>query len=146
MHRKVTQPGFAGGNRRCRPSHVAQHECGQQRKTGQGDRDEGHHIVHDLGARLLRRPGEASDGVAIGSIEFVSEVAWSVWDLCSTLRRFVSRSCAAMLASASLSMNLTDMIIGGGPSPDAEVSSARANGHCRDDGRTAHQLANDRRF
>ena len=61
VHGEMAQPRFAGRNRRRGAAHVAQHEGGEQREAGEGDRDERHHVVHDLGARLFRRPGETRD-------------------------------------------------------------------------------------
>ena len=62
VHGQMAQPRFAGGDRHRGAAHVAQHEGGEQREAGERDRDERHHVVHDLGAGLFRRPGEARDG------------------------------------------------------------------------------------
>ena len=40
VHGEVPQPRFAGGDGRGRAAHIAEHQAGQQRKSGERDRDE----------------------------------------------------------------------------------------------------------
>ncbi len=75
VHGEMTQAAFAGGDGRGGAAHIAQHEGGKQRKARERDRDEGHHAVHDLRARLLRRPGKARDVFAAPSLERVDGIA-----------------------------------------------------------------------
>ena len=75
MHGEMAQAGFAGGDGHGGAPHVAQHEGGEQSEAGESDRDERHHAVHDLGARLRRRPGEAGDDMAVGVGDAVGVVA-----------------------------------------------------------------------
>ena len=81
--------------------------AGQQREAAERDRDERDDAVEDLGARPLRRPGEAGDRSAllVGQIE----------DIVAGRGRAARRHCAdcascsreAISASTSSSMNLT---------------------------------------
>src|SRR5512136_179053 len=75
VHGEMAQPRFAGRYRRGGATHVAQHESSEQRKADEGDCDKRHHVVHDLSAWLLRRPGETRDDVIIWAAEVVGEVA-----------------------------------------------------------------------
>ena len=75
VHGEMAQARFTGGNGRSGAAHIAQYERGEQRKAGERDRDERHDTVHDLGARLLGRPGETRNQVAARVGEFVDEVA-----------------------------------------------------------------------
>ncbi len=57
VHGEVAQPRFAGGDGGGGAAHIAQHESGEHREARQRNRDERNDAVHDLGARLLGRPG-----------------------------------------------------------------------------------------
>ena len=114
---QMAQPRFADGDGDRGAAHLAQHEGREQREAGERDADERDDAVDDLGARLPRRPGEARDRIAlrVGQLEVKSGGGAGP---SSTLRRCVSRSCAAMSASTSLSMNFTDIRIGAAWSPE----------------------------
>ena len=74
VHGEMAQPALADGDGGRGTAHIAQHESCQQSKAGEGDGDEGHHIMDDFSARLFRRPGKlrnrfvAGRGQTIGGI------------------------------------------------------------------------------
>ena len=75
VHGKMAQTRLAGRNGRCCPAHVSQHESGKQRETDQRNRDERNDVMHNLGARPFRRPGETADGLAVRVVEIETEIA-----------------------------------------------------------------------
>ena len=81
VHGEMTQPQFAGRNRRGGAAHVTQDESGKQREAGDRDSNERHHVVHDLGAGLFRSPGKAHNGVAIRTVHVKGEIAGRYWIL-----------------------------------------------------------------
>ena len=125
VHRKVPQPRFAGGDRHRGAPHVAQHEGGEQRKAGKRDGDEGDDAADDLGAGLLRRPGEARDRLALRPVQVIRQIGGRRASRRRAGADGSSCNCAAMPASASLPMNFTDMTIGAASS-EAVVAPAGA--------------------
>ena len=75
VHGEMAQARFADGDRRRGAPHVAQHEGGEQGEAGKRHSDERNDAVHDLGAGLFRRPGEAGDLVAVLVREVVDVIA-----------------------------------------------------------------------
>ena len=124
VHGQMTQARFAGGDRHGGAAHVAQHEGGEQREAGERDGDERNDAVDDLGARLFRRPGKARDFIAARAVHLIGEIAVAAppW-CCRSCANSCSRNCVAMLASASLSMNFTDITIGAASSRAAGMPS-----------------------
>ena len=74
VHGEMAQPRFAGGDGDRGAAHVAQHEGGEQREAGERDRDERDDAADDLGAGLLRRPGEARDRMALRPVQLIGQI------------------------------------------------------------------------
>ena len=119
----MAQPGFAGRDGGGGAAHVAQDQAGEQREAGERDRDEGNDAVDDLGARLLRRPGEPGDRSRRARRSDRRRNRRRRPAALSTLRRLRNCRRDAISASTSSSMNFTLSTNGACSSADWVLSS-----------------------
>ncbi len=75
VQREIAQPVLARGDGGRGGAHVTQHEAGEQRKARERNADEGNNGTQDLGARLLRQPGNSRDRLIAAVGERVGVVA-----------------------------------------------------------------------
>ena len=108
---KIAQALFALRDGRGGAAHVAMDERGQQREARKRHRDEGDDAGDDLGAGLLRRPGETHDGMSGRILQLVG-IFRGRRERCSVMCKFCSCTRAAMSASTPSSMNFTAITIG----------------------------------
>ena len=136
---EMPQPRFAGRDGRGRAPHVAEDQRGQQREAGERDGDEGNDAVNDLGAGLLRRPGELRDRRARADRSDRRRSRRRRRTAFSSLCRLRSWRRDAMSASTSSSMNLTLRTTGAPSVGLADVSSGAVDRHAGDDGGAAEK-------
>ena len=136
--REMAQARFAGRDRRGGAAHVAQHEGGKQRETGERDRDERHHVVDDLGARLLRRPGEARDALPSRAGRGHRQGRRAAPASCSIMRRFGKSQLRGDAGERCVVDEFDRHDDRRGGVDGSAISSSGADGDRRDDGRLAH--------